>query len=57
MKGRWRNNLITKIIKAGKKFDDASVSPVVRQTLLHWGYELDEHDFKIGKTRYQQRNK
>ena len=27
-------------------YDDASVSPVVRQTLLHWAYELGEADFK-----------
>lgn len=45
-KGRWKNNLITKIINAGASFDDASVSPVVRQTLLHWGYALTERDFK-----------
>ena len=25
-------------------FDDAAVSPVVRQTLLHWGYELTQAD-------------
>ena len=30
----------------GQAYDDASVSPVVRQTLLHWAYELGEADFK-----------
>ena len=30
----------------GQAYDDASVSPVVRQTLLHWAYELAEADFK-----------
>jgi len=37
-KGRWRTNLIAKVVAAGAAFDDAKVSPVVRQTLLHWGY-------------------
>ena len=32
---------------AGKRFDDATVSPVIRQTLLHWGYELTERDFHL----------
>jgi len=46
VKGRWRNNLVTKVFNSGKKkFDDPSVSPVVRQTLLHWGYELTEKDY------------
>merc|ERR1711892_146822 len=36
--GRWRVNLFNKILKANAKVDDARVSPVVRQTLLHWGY-------------------
>ena len=29
---------------AGSKFDDYSVSPKIRQMLLHWGYELAEKD-------------
>lgn len=45
-KGRWKSNLITKIIKAEAEYDDISVSPVVRQTLLHWAYELTERDFR-----------
>ena len=28
------------IKKAGSKFDDYSISPKIRQVLLHWGYEL-----------------
>ena len=43
-KGRWRNNLIAKCVAAGRAFDDASVSPVVRQTLQHWAYRLTEAD-------------
>ena len=30
---------------AGSKFDDYSISPKIRQILLHWGYELSEKDF------------
>lgn len=50
-KGRWKQNLISKIVKAGAKYDDFKVSPVVRQTLLHWAYELTEKDFKEGAKR------
>ena len=44
-KGRWKNNLIAKCDNAGASFDDRTVSPVVRQTLLHWGYSLTHSDF------------
>ena len=30
---------------AGSKFDDYSISPKIRQILLHGGYELTEKDF------------
>lgn len=49
-KGRWKRNLIAKCAKAGKSFDDASVSPKVRQLLLHWAYELTEDDFRKYKS-------
>ena len=32
------------------KFDDYSISPKIRQILLHWGYELTEKDFFIDLT-------
>ena len=32
---------------AGSKFDDYSISPIIRQMLLHWGYELTEKDIKL----------
>jgi hypothetical protein len=35
-----QSNLIAKVVAAGSTFDDRSVSPVVRQTLQHWGYRL-----------------
>ena len=43
--GRWRLFLIGKIVKSGKKYNDASVSPKVRQLLQHWGYRLSKNDF------------
>jgi hypothetical protein len=44
-KGRWKRNLIAKCAAAGRAFDDASVSPVVRQTLWHWAYQLSAQDY------------
>ena len=45
-KGRFRRALMNKIIKKGTTYDDASVSPVIRQGLLHWGYQLTKVDFE-----------
>ena len=42
---RFRGKLVKMIKDAGSKFDDYSVSPKIRQILLHWGYELTEKDF------------
>ena len=44
-KGRWKNNLISKIVRRGCAFDNFAVSPVVRQTLQHWAYTLTKEDF------------
>ena len=43
--GRWRIQLFNKINAKGTTVDDPSVSPVIRQTLLHWAYELSEADY------------
>lgn len=45
-KGRWRIQLMNKIVKSRAKFDDSKVSPVIRQVLLHWGYELSSADLE-----------
>ena len=29
---------------AGRKFDEYSILPKIRQMLLHWGYDLTEKD-------------
>ena len=44
-KGRFRSQLISKIMKYDTDFDDDSVSPVIRQSLQHWAYMLTEIDF------------
>ena len=43
-KGRFRNSLINRCDRKGKKFDDPSVSPAIRQSLQHWGYKLTKKD-------------
>ena len=42
---RFRGKLVQMIKDAGSKFDDYSISPKIRQSLLHWGYELTEKGF------------
>ena len=37
--------LINKCVKAETTFSDRSISPVIRQSLQHWGYELTKKDF------------
>lgn len=44
--GRFKRNLINQIKKAGKKFDSFDISPAIRQTLLHWAFELTADDLK-----------
>ena len=43
----FSGKLVQMIKDAGSKFDDYSISPKIRQTLLHWGYELTEKEFFI----------
>jgi len=42
--GRFRKHLITQILKANGNYNDYSISPRIRQTLLHRGYELTKND-------------
>jgi hypothetical protein len=41
-KGRFRSQLCNKIVAANTKFNDVKISPVIRQTLWHWGIEITE---------------
>jgi len=52
-KGRWKNNLISKIVKSGCGWDNYNISPVVRQTLLHWAYDLTEEDFNKNSKKFK----
>ena len=45
-KGRFRKWLVTLILKKKGTWDDYSISPKIRQTLLHWGYELTKKDYE-----------
>ena len=47
---RFKGKLVKMIKDAGSKYDDYSVSPKIRQVLLHWGYELTEKDLFINLT-------
>ena len=42
---RFKGKLFQIIKDAGRKFDDYSISPTIKQILLHWGYELTEKYF------------
>lgn len=42
LKGRFRSQLCNKVIAAGTTAGDVKISPVIRQTLLHWGLEVTE---------------
>ena len=43
-KGRFRRRLINMVKENKTRHDDVSVSPVIRQGLLQWGYELTKSD-------------
>ena len=47
--GRFRRTLMNKIIKKKTTHDDFTVSPVIRQVLLHWGYQLTKKDLDTYK--------
>ena len=42
---RFSGKLVKMIRDADSKFDDYSISPKIRQILLHWGHELTEKEF------------
>lgn len=44
-KGRFRKFLVTMVVNSKGKWNDHTISPKIRQTLLHWGYELTKKDY------------
>ncbi|KAL9182211.1 hypothetical protein ACHAXT_012863 [Thalassiosira profunda] len=51
LKGRFRSQLCNKVIAAGTTAGDRKISPVIRQTLLHWGLEVTEDVLEKHKRR------
>ena len=49
--GRFRTQLMNKCLAARAAHDDAKVSPVIRQSLQHWAYELTEDDLQAHKKK------
>lgn len=45
--GRWRKRIYSRIHETG----DWNVSPRIQQSLLHWGYKVNEHDYEVWKVR------
>lgn len=45
--GRWRNNIYSKIYRTG----DWDISPRIQQSLLHWGYEVNQEDYRMWMNR------
>ena len=43
-KGRFKTRLVNMIRNKEALYDDAGISPVIRQGLLHWGYEITKED-------------
>ena len=41
-----RHALCVQLLDANATSDDGRVSPAIRQTLLHWAYELTQVDFE-----------
>ena len=41
------------IRNTGSKYDDFSISPKIRQILLHWGYELTKDFELINKRKFK----
>ena len=48
-KGRWRNYIYKKIYNKNTTIDDYSFSKAVRQSLLHWGYKINQGDYDLWK--------
>ena len=43
---RFKSKLVKMIKEVEDGFDNYSVSPMIRQVLLHWGHELVKNDLK-----------
>jgi len=41
--GRWRSNIYSRIHATG----DWNISPRIQQSLLHWGYKVNQEDYQL----------
>ena len=44
---RFKGKLVKMIKNSGSNYDNYSISPKIRQILLHWDYELTKKDFEL----------
>ena len=48
--GRWRSNIYKKLFNSGLEASNCKqISPKIQQSLLHWGYLVNEKDFIMWK--------
>ena len=45
-RGRFRIQLINRVISKESRYDKEEVSPVIRQSLQHWAYRLTLSDYE-----------
>ena len=45
--GRWRNRIYKRIYESG----DWNISPRIQQSLLHWGYRVNQEDYNKWKIK------
>ena len=58
--GRWNKNLMNKIINADTTYGDFKISPIIRQSLQHWAYQLTEEDlikYEKSKSKISKKSK
>lgn len=55
--GRWKNNIYLQIYKRGGDLDDESYGRGVRQSLMHWGYKVNQKDYHMWKFKTTKENK
>ena len=56
-KGRFRSQLSNKCLAADTDASDAKISPVIRQTLLHWGFNLTDEKLAAHAKKQKQKSK
>ena len=55
-KGRFKNQLLRRLVEKGYDSDDGVVSPKISQTLQHWGYCITSQDIREYSAKTLQNN-